>query len=567
MDNRLMYPGSLHNHTDYSNLRLRDCINKVEELIDYAIKLGHECIAITDHEALSSFVKVEKYYKKIKEKNPNFKVIRGNEIYLTRNNLNGQNYDTARDKYFHFILLAKDYIGYQQLCELSTRAWNRSYVTRQMRRVPTYYQDLKDIVGKNKGHLIASTACLGSFLAQTLLKGGKENYDIARNWCLYMNDLFGEGHFYLEIQPSENKEQILVNNAMLLLSHELNIPYIITTDSHYLTKEDAFIHEAFLNSQDGEREVRSFYATTYMMSTKELESYFNYFTREDLDKAYQNIQIIKSMCEDFSIFQPLNIPRLKWIDHSITSSIDYYCEKMPTLNKFVTSPHKSDNELTKALIAGIESKEDLQNEEAYAALDRCLQMTWDSSEVNKSRWSAYYLNLQNIIQCCWDAGSIVLPARGSGGGFLLLYALDIIEINALRENTRLYDWRFLNPERVSVLDIDFDISGLKRATVLNYLKNEYGNDRISNVATFGTEKSKSAILTSCRGLGISIEEAQYISSLIVSERGILHTLSQTYYGDEENGISPNKTFIQEMYNYPEVWRVAQRIEGLISRVG
>ena len=145
-----LYPGSLHNHTDYSNETLRDCINKVPALIDTAIELKHECVAITDHETISSYIKVENYYKKVKEKHPDFKVIRGNEIYLTRNGLNANNYNSEKDRYFHFILLCKDLEGYHQICELSTRAWKRSYIARRLRRRPTYYNDLKEVIQTNK---------------------------------------------------------------------------------------------------------------------------------------------------------------------------------------------------------------------------------------------------------------------------------------------------------------------------------------------------------------------------------------------------------------------------------
>ena len=141
-----------------SNFRLRDSINTVESLIDYAIELGHEVCAITEHDTIASHIRAEKYYNKIKEKNPNFKVILGNEIYLVRNGLNSDNFDKDKDRYFHFILLAKDEIGHQQIREISTRAWMRSYVARRMRRVPTYYQDLIDIIGKNPGHVIRCTA-------------------------------------------------------------------------------------------------------------------------------------------------------------------------------------------------------------------------------------------------------------------------------------------------------------------------------------------------------------------------------------------------------------------------
>ena len=444
------YPGSLHNHTDYSNETLRDCINKVSALIDTAIQLGHECVAITDHETISSYIKAEKYYKKIKEKNPDFKLIRGNEIYLTRNDLNAKNFDKTKDKYFHFILLCKDLEGYHQICELSTRAWKRSYVSRRLRRRPTYYRDLKEIVGKNPGHLIASSACLGSqldkFLLQYMDTRDEEYYETAKRWCLYIQNIFGEGNFYLEMQPSFNKEQVFVNKYLLKISQELNIPYIITTDSHYLRPEDAFIHETFLNAQDGEREVKSFYETTYMMNDEEIRLHFSYLTEEQIEAAYKTIREIKDKCEDFSILKPLEIPQLPWREFKQRQPDEVFAftRLMPALEKFVKSQYYADNQLALALIEGVHEHEDLQNNEAYAALNECLEMTWTSSEVNKARWSAYFLNLQKIIDECWNAGTLVMPARGSGGGFLLLYALDIIQINCLREKTATYPWRSTN---------------------------------------------------------------------------------------------------------------------------
>ena len=568
-----LYPGSLHNHTDYSNETLRDCINKVNALIDIAIQLGHECVAITDHETISSYVKAEKYYKKIKEQHPDFKLIRGNEIYLTRNDLNATNFDKNKDKYFHFILLCKDLEGYHQICELSTRAWKRSYISRRLRRRPTYYRDLKEIVGKNPGHLIASSACLGSQLDRFLLQYMDTNdigfYETAKSWCKYIENIFGKGNFYLEMQPSNGKEQIFVNKQLLKISEELNIPYIITTDSHYLRPEDSFIHETFLNAQDGEREVKSFYETTYMMTDEEIRSFFLYLTEEQIEAAYKTIREIKDKCEDFSILKQLEIPQLPWRNFpnvEFHEQVDWSLY-IPAIKKFFQSPHYADNMLALALIAGIKEHKDLQNQKAYDALNECLEMTWTSSEVNKARWSAYFLNLQKIIDECWNAGTLVMPARGSGGGFLLLYALDIIQINCLREKTPTFPWRFLNPARVSVLDIDVDISGIKRAQVLEHLRNFYGENRVSNVATFKLEKSKSAILTAARGLGIEVDDAQYVSSLITIERGAAYTLKQMYYGDEENGISPNQTFINEINKFDKLWEVASKIEGLICGMG
>ena len=126
----------------------------------------------------------------------------------------------------------------------------------------------------------------------------------------------------------------------------------------------------------------------------------------------------------------------------------------------------------------------------------------------------------------------------------------------------------MNPARVSVLDVDVDIEGGRRSQVLSHLKKVYGEDRVCNVATFGTEKSKSAILTACRGLGIDVDIANYLASFIQADRGLQRTLSQTFYGDEENDFPVNKQFVYEMTeNYPEVWEVAQKIEGLVCRLG
>lgn len=562
--------GSLHNHTHYSNLRLRDCIIKEDELIDYAIKLGHKVVAFTDHESISNAIKVEKYYKKIKEENPDFKVIHGNEIYLVRNGLNANNYVKNVDKYYHFILLAKDLIGFRQICEISTRAWMRSYMARGMRRVPTYYQDIIDIIGANPGHIIGSTACLGGALPTQILRAqtNPKLWDKIYLWIEQIDSVFGHGNFYFEMQPSKTKEQIIVNKTLIELSERFDIPYIITTDSHYLKKEDRYIHKAYLNAQNGDREVDDFYATTYMMNTEELESYFSYLSKDQLEVAYKNIEEIKDKCEDYTLMKPLRIPNLDWKDPKRGAAPYEYFDKIPYMQTFMRSDYIGDHLLCDAIVTGIESHPDLQNDEAYAEINSNLEMTWISSNVNKVHWSAYYLNLQQIIDYCWEAGTLVGPGRGSGVGFILLYVLGITQINPLKEKTRTFSWRFLNPDRVSVLDVDFDIEGGRREQVLQYLRNIYGQDRVANVATFRTEKSKSAILTAARGLGIDVDIAQYIASLVPADRGQLRSLAQCMEGDEENDWAPVKQFVFEMtQNYPELWKVAKSIEGLICGSG
>ena len=556
-----------------SNFRLRDAINTVESLIDYAIKLNHEVVAITEHDTISSHIRAEKYYKKIKEKNPDFKLILGNEIYLVRNGLNGQNYNKDVDRYFHFILLAKDLEGHRQIREISSRAWNRSYIARRMRRVPTYYQDLIDVIGANPGHVIGSTACLGGCLPVQLMRqrdGGAPSMDLIKRWIKQMQGIFGEEDFYFEMQPSFNKDQIYVNQKLVELSEELGIKYIITNDAHYLKKDDRPIHKAFLNAQQGDREVDDFYATTYLMSDEEIHYYMEESLGEEvIQKAYRNILEIKDKCEDYSLMKPLKIPRLNWKQFKVTEDEkEYWKERIPYLDKFLSSDFSEDRHLVYAIIDRIRQDKELQDEETLKEIGACLEDTWISSEVNGSRWSAYFLNLQNIIDACWDAGTLVGAGRGSGVGFILLYILGITQINPLKEKSPTKRWRFLNPERVSVLDVDIDIEGGRRADVLKAFRKIYGEDRVANVLTLKTEKSKSAILTAARGLGIDVDTAQYLSSFIEADRGQLRTLHQTFYGDPDNGISASKQFRYEMEeNYPELWTVAQGIEGLINGCG
>ena len=463
--------------------------------------MGYEVLGLTDHECLSGHVKAEKIYEEIKKEYPNFKLIRGNEIYLCRNGLNASNFNREYDRYYHFILLAKDEIGHKQIREISTKAWQRSYMTRGMRRVPTYYQDLFEVVEKNPGHIIASTACLGGCLPTQILKAKTkpELWQKIENWIMQLNNLFGQGNFFFEMQPSNNKDQIFVNQKLLELSESFNIPYIITTDSHYLTKKDRPIHRAYLNSQNGDREVDDFYATTYLMDTEELESFFNYFSKDNLIEAYNNILKIKDMCKDYSLLKPLKIPQLPWRDIIHPNNYDIFISKIPYLKNFWESDYIGDNKLADEIVNVILKDDRLQNQETYDEINACLEMTWISSEVNKTHWSAYFLNLQKIVDECWNAGTLVGCGRGSGVGFILLYLLEITQINPLWETTKTFRWRFLNPARVSVLDVDIDIEGGRRKQVLDHLRKVYGEDRVSNVATFGTEKAKSAILTAARG--------------------------------------------------------------------
>lgn len=576
IDTEKEFYGSCHTHLDSSNYRLRDCIIKLGPLCEYALELGHNFVAITDHETVSSFLHCQEVEEEIRKKHPDFKIIKGNEIYLCRDGLNKENYKRGEDRFWHFILLAKDEIGVKQLYELSTRAWMRSFKQGKMIRVPTYYQDLKDIVEKNKGHIIGLTACLGSFLATKSVlyyNNHDENlYNSLLSWVNDIRNIFGKDDFFLEVQPANSKEQKAVYHVYKRISEELRIPVIISLDAHYLKKEDIGIHHAFLTAQEGERETEEFYATTYMMSREEIHNYMDDEIGADLvSKWMDNTKIIYDKCKYYNLKKPLHIPYLpKTINKITEKQFLEYKNRIKELEYFYVSNHQEDRDLAAAIITKIyEDKDQYDNKETYEAIDDNLKAIRLASEKMNTCWSAYLLNMRDYIKIIWEKGnSLVAPSRGSGCGFLLLNMLNITQINPLREKTKTYSFRFLNPERVSVLDIDCDIEGGKRPQVYGALQEAYGKDRVSKVLTIKTEKARSALQTAARGLGYPPEVGADLSRFIKADRGLQRTLKQTFYGDEENNIPPDKTFQDMMANkYPDIWKVAQYIEGMVNGVG
>ena len=571
-----------HTHTDRSNTRgFLDSINTIEGLITYTKELGHSGVAITDHDTIGCHMDAINTINDLKKKDPekwkNYKLILGNEIYLcSKKQIEEEKYY----KFYHFILIAKDLIGHKQIRELSTRAWTDNSFVWVNIRTPTYYDDLFEVVEADRGHLIASTACLGGKLPELILQAHATNsqnpdYGLVKKWLKRMVKCFGEGNFFLEMQPSNQEAQLIVNKAILQLSNELNIPYIITTDAHYLKKEDRPIHEAFLKSNEDsgkDRELGEFYATTYVMSEEEIHSYMDEFLgKEAVQKGIDNTMLIYNTVSEYTLEQPLDIPyEPENLEEPNKLLLDKYGSHIPLLKTFGESEHDSDRHLAREVINKIENnQEELANKETYDAIQTCLNVIKVTSDKMNTQWSAYLLQTRSFVDAIWACNSLCGAARGSGGGFILLYILGITQINPLKEETPLYYWRFLHEYRASVLDVDLDCEGNKRNDIVAYLQNKYGGcRRVSKVCTLLTMKAKNAILTACRGLGISNEEAQFLSSFISAERGIQFTLKQTFYGDEDNNLPPNKEFAKLMTEeYPQVWEVAQRVEGLVSGVG
>lgn len=585
----------LHNHTAMgSNTRgFLDSTNRVEDMILYSQQLGHRGIAFTDHDCITAHMDAldclkalrdpgSDYYKnQTPDFSPDdwqkFKVILGNEIYLCSRK---QIQEDKLYKFWHFILLAKDEVGHQQIRELSTRAWTDNSFTWVNIRTPTFYDDLFEVVEGNRGHLMAATACLGGFLPHLVLNAYAENPEEpnlseAQKWLQRMDQCFGHGNFFLEMQPSVQEDQRIVNQIYLKLSKELDIPYIITTDAHYLKQEDRPIHEAFLRSNEDsgkDREVGEFYATTYIMSEAEIHGYLDEsLGAETVQRGLENTMLVWAQVGEYSLDKPLEIPyEPDDVTEPSEELFNKYSPFMEHLAYFYNSEHPSDRHLVREIVNKIESQpEELANQKTYEAIDTCLKVIENTSKKMNTQWSAYLIQTRAFVDAIWACDSIAGPSRGSGGGFILLYILGITQINPLREETPLYYWRFLHEFRASVLDIDLDCDGNKRDDIVKYLQNKYGGfRRVFKVQTLLTVKAKNAILIAARGLGVTPEEAQFLSSFIGQERGIQHSLKQTFYGDDKDGIPPNVEFANLMSTkYSRLWEVAQRIEGLVVGVG
>lgn len=569
---------NLHTHTDASNYRMLDAMNRLAPLFNYTNELGHKGIAITDHETVGAHVEAIHLMNDLKKNEPekwkDYKLILGNEIYLCSR----KKIQEEKEYVFpHFILLAKNLNGHKALRELSTRAWCENSFFWVNQRVPTFYDDLFEIMKEYKGDIVASTACAGGALPKMILAAWEKNHNdldlsVAKKWIEKMVDVFGEGNFFLELQPSIQADQVVINQNLVKLSEELGVDCIITTDAHYLKKEDRTIHEAFLNSQDADREVADFYATTYIMSEKEIHEYLDEtLGQSTVEKCINNTMKIYDMCEEYTLDKPLSIPYIPSnLNEPSEELFNKYKPFLPSAEYFFNSEHESDRHLIRDVMEKMaNSPDEFENQEAYDAIEECLNTIKLTSEKQNTPWSGYFLQTKELIKICWESGSLVGPSRGSGLGFILLYMLDITQVNPLREKTKTYYWRFLNPERVSVPDIDVDVQGTLRETIVSNLQKRYGGYRhVTKVQTIMRAKAKNAIQIACRGLGLPPEDGVFLGSFIKAERGIQYTLSQTYYGDPENNIASNREFVNLMTNqYKEVWEVAQRIEGLCTGVG
>ncbi len=501
---------SLHLHTEYS---LLDGAIKIDELIDQAVAYKMPALAITDHGNLCGAVD---FYKKAVKKG--IKPIIGCEVYVAP----GSRFDRAKtnldsnlaeEAAFHLILLARDSAGYKNLTTLVTKAYLDGF----------YYKPRidKDILEQYSGGLIGLSACLKGEVPYYLRYG---NQDKAREAALRYKHILGPENFYLEIQSNGLPEQDAVNRQLIELASELHIPLVATNDCHYLKKEDARAHDILLCIQTGKtvKDVKRLKMATdefYFKSPEEMTKAFS-----EVPEAIDNTRLIAERCNlEFTLGRNL-LPR-------------YEPPEGTTPDKYL-----------EALAAkGLQAK--MKDEVPMQYGDR---LAMELNVIKKMGYASYFLIVWDFISYARSRDIPVGPGRGSAAGSLVAYCLDITEIDPIKYNL-LFE-RFLNPERISMPDIDVDFCKDRRQEVIDYVAGKYGDDHVAQIITFGTMAAKAAIRDVGRVLDIPYAEVDRIAKLVPANNVTIN---------EAIKLEPQ---LKELYNnnqtVKELLDIAMRLEGL-----
>ena len=553
---------SLHVHDYASNQLFLDSTSKPKDIVQRARELQYAGMCITNHASISSYVSYLKLRDKIRaEGDENFKIMFGVEAYLIDEN----EYKNTRN-FYHAIIIAKDRLGFDYVKRLVSLSWQRSYFERGVRRVPTFYQDIEAL--EEKGHLIFSSACLGSRLSKQILAHDVQGVRDFLSWTV---NAFGKENVFLEMQPNDHSpEQKIVNDTILKLSKQTGLPYIITSDSHYTLKSDAPIHEAFLNSREakGFREVSPFYDYTYLLEENEFYEVMGNMgmSQEDIRVGLENTCKVAEMVEDYDFRHHLIIPKIKipqgfQVHHLFK---DWY-EKYPLIKKFAYDVEEQNRYMIYCMEERVLEKGYKFGDTEMERINTELEVLDGISEYHKQPMSAYLNLVKRIVDIIWKV-SPVMPGRGSCSGFLCCHWLGITQLNPLDYNLPWF--RFLNLGRIDdTPDIDLDADGTRENQIVALLQEEFGEDCVLHTMTYKTESLKSAILTACRGFGINNDEAQEMSSLVPVKRGKMPTLEGVENGDEDIGTPPVPQLIARIHEHEGLYEAIDRIQGLWSGVG
>ncbi len=495
----------LHVHTEFS---LLDGSNKIKEYVSRVKELGMNSAAITDHGVMYGVID---FYREAKKQGIN--PILGCEVYVAPNSRFDREITGGDDRYYHLVLLAENEEGYANLTKIVSKGFVEGY----------YYKPRvdKELLRKYHKGIIALSACLAGEVARFLTKG---LYEEAKKTALEYQEIFGEGNFFLELQDHGIPEQGLVNQQLIKMSEETGIELVATNDIHYTYAEDAKPHDILLCIQTGkklsdENRMRYDGGQYYVKSEEEMLRLFPY-----AKQALENTQKIADRCH---------------------VEIEFGVTKLPKYD--VPDGYTSWEYLQKLCYEGLEKRYGDPSEELKERL------SYELETIHKMGYVDYFLIVWDFIKYAKDHGISVGPGRGSAAGSIVSYCLEITTIDPIRY--QLLFERFLNPERVSMPDIDVDFCYERRQEVIDYVTRKYGKDCVAQIVTFGTLAARGVIRDVGRVMDLPYAYVDSISKMIPQELGI--TI------DKALKMNPD---LKKLYDTDETVTnlidMAKRLEGL-----
>ncbi len=505
----------LHLHTQYS---LLDGSITIPKLFERAQELGFQALAITDH---GNMFGVVPFYKRAKA--AGIHPILGCETYMAPGSrLDKTSHKGLSDASYHLILLVKDQEGYKNLVKLVSAAHLEGF----------YYKPRidKEILREHSKGLIALSACLKGEIPHRILQGDLEG---AREAAREYLEIMGEGNFYLEIQHNGIPEQEEVNRELISMAREMGIPLVATNDCHYLHPQDAQAHDVLLCIQTGklvqdQDRMKMSTDQLYLRPPEEMKRLFSH-----LEEAVDNTWEIANRCQFEFQFGQLHLPVYE-VPQGY--DLDTYLE------------HLAREGLKKR-----KEKGELHPDKAWGEYQERLKE--ELAIIKDMGFSGYFLIVWDFVRYARERGIPVGPGRGSAAGSLVSYALGITNIDPLPYNL-LFE-RFLNPERVSMPDIDIDFCMDRRDEVIEYVRDKYGKDNVAKIITFGTLSARAVVRDVGRALGVPYKDVDRIAKLIPSGPGINMTVAKAI---EE--VPQLKELMEEDARIKELLDISQKLEGL-----
>lgn len=491
----------LHVHTEYS---LLDGSSKIKEITKRAAELGMDSLAITDHGVMYGVID---FYKAAKE--AGIKPVLGCEVYVAPGSRFDKEAGTGEDKYNHLVLLAENNTGYQNLMKIVSRGFTEGF----------YYKPRvdKELLREFHEGIIATSACLAGEVQRYLARG---MYEEAKRVALYYQDIFGKDNFFLELQDHGIAEQHYVNPQLLRMSEETGIELICTNDVHYTYADDADAHDILLCIQTGkkvtdENRMRYTGGQYYLKSPEEMAELFKY-----APQALANTEKIAERCNVEIEFGVTKLPRFA-VPEGFTSwtYLNYLCYEGLKKRYPEQAADISVEEFVRlAKEESVEDRKDVVIKIAEDTNNIFQRLAYELSVIYSMGYVDYFLIVWDYINFAKRHDIPVGPGRGSAAGSIVSYCLEITDLDPIKYS--LIFERFLNPERVSMPDIDVDFCYERRQEVIDYVVEKYGKDCVSQIVTFGTMAARAVIKDVGRVLDLPYAMVDNIAKMVPREIGI-----------------------------------------------